>query len=68
MKLLKMQQKLLDASMQSRNRQAIQRLADMDSLRDWGSTSSPVVFPKYEKPVKIKWSYTLKMLARQFLV
>ena len=66
--LNKTQQNMLDKSLQVRNRQAIQRLATLDELRIWANSETDYDLPKYEKPPKVKWSYTVKQLMRQLLV
>lgn len=56
MKLSKAQQKLLDKSLQARNIEAIQKLAERDANEIWSRNWIDGGLPAYERPKKEKWS------------
>lgn len=57
--------KLLEKSIKVRNEQAISKLANMDSLKEWGNKQEDRTPPKF-KVERVKKSVGLWNLMRQF--
>lgn len=62
-----MNSKLLEKSINSRNLQAFQALANLEALKAWGNTPNDTRLPKYEKPKVQPLSAGIYNLVRQIL-
>ena len=58
---------ILKKSLNSRNEQAIQKLAELDSRKEWARNNVVVSIPEYKKEPAVPLSAGIFNMCRQFL-